>query len=66
VQELRSLSEWLEGRVWCSPERHGTLTGVFKSQIDWFPLEPCSIRPTQGYNRLPLVEARERILVPAV
>ncbi len=48
VQELRKLSEWSEGQVWCSPERHGTLTGVFKSQIDWLPLEVGSIRPTQG------------------
>ena len=48
VQELRSLSAWSEGQVWCSPERHGTLTGVFKSQIDWLPLEIGSLRPTQG------------------
>ncbi|CAM5567899.1 arsenical resistance protein ArsH [Eoetvoesiella caeni] len=48
VQELRKLSEWSEGQVWCSPERHGTLTGVFKSQIDWLPLEIGSVRPTQG------------------
>jgi arsenic resistance protein ArsH len=48
VQELRALSEWSEGHVWCSPERHGTLTGVFKSQIDWLPLSVGSIRPTQG------------------
>lgn len=48
VQELRRLSEWSEGQVWCSPERHGTLTGVLKSQIDWLPLELGSVRPTQG------------------
>ncbi|MEC4718403.1 arsenical resistance protein ArsH [Noviherbaspirillum sp. CPCC 100848] len=48
VQELRSLSTWSEGQVWCSPERHGAMTGVFKSQIDWLPLEMGSIRPTQG------------------
>jgi arsenic resistance protein ArsH len=48
VQELRKLSEWSEGQVWCSPERHGTLTGVFKSQIDWLPLEIGAVRPTQG------------------
>ena len=48
VQELRKLSEWSEGQVWCSPERHGTLTGVFKSQIDWLPLNIGSVRPTQG------------------
>jgi len=48
VQELRDLSNWSEGQVWCSPERHGTITGVFKSQIDWLPLNTGSIRPTQG------------------
>lgn len=48
VQELRALSEWSEGQVWCSPERHGNITGVFKTQIDWLPLSVGSIRPTQG------------------
>lgn len=48
VAELRALSNWSEGQVWCSPERHGTLSGVFKSQIDWLPLEVGSVRPTQG------------------
>ena len=48
VQELRRLSLWSEGQVWCSPERHGTLTGIFKSQIDWLPLEVGATRPTQG------------------
>ena len=48
VMELRELSEWSEGQVWCSPERHGTLTAVFKNQIDWLPLESGGVRPTQG------------------
>jgi arsenic resistance protein ArsH len=48
VQELRALSLWSEGQVWVSPERHGTVTGVFKNQIDWLPLEEGSVRPTQG------------------
>jgi arsenic resistance protein ArsH len=48
VQELRALSEWSEGQVWTSPERHGAMTGVMKSQIDWIPLSVGSIRPTQG------------------
>lgn len=48
VQELRALSQWSEGQVWCSPERHGAMTGVMKSQIDWIPLSVGSIRPTQG------------------
>ncbi|CAO4157054.1 arsenical resistance protein ArsH [Methylorubrum thiocyanatum] len=48
VQELRQLSLWSEGQVWVSPERHGNLTGVMKSQIDWLPLSEGSVRPTQG------------------
>ncbi|APT34581.1 NADPH-dependent FMN reductase ArsH [Methylobacterium phyllosphaerae] len=48
VQELRDLSIWSEGHVWVSPERHGNLTGVMKSQIDWLPLSEGSVRPTQG------------------
>src|SRR3546814_1353366 len=42
------LSNWVEGEVVLSPERTGNLTGVFKSQIDWLPLEVGSVRPTQG------------------
>jgi arsenical resistance protein ArsH len=48
VAELRELSFWSEGQVWCSPERHGAITGVFKSQIDWIPLSVGGMRPTQG------------------
>ena len=48
VRALRDLSIWSEGQVWVSPERHGTLTGVMKSQIDWLPLSEGSVRPTQG------------------
>jgi arsenical resistance protein ArsH len=48
VQELRASSLWSEGQVWCSPEMHGAVTGVFKNQIDWLPLESAGVRPTQG------------------
>ncbi|CAE7242192.1 arsH [Symbiodinium natans] len=48
VQELRNLSKWSEGHVWVSPEMHGCITGVFKNQIDWLPLNTGSVRPTQG------------------
>lgn len=48
VQELRGLSRWSDGHVWCSPEQHGNLTAVFKNQIDWIPLSTGSMRPTQG------------------
>ncbi|MFC5069071.1 arsenical resistance protein ArsH [Flaviflagellibacter deserti] len=48
VRELRELSQWSEGQVWCSPERHGTISGVMKAQIDWIPLSVGSVRPTQG------------------
>jgi arsenic resistance protein ArsH len=48
VVELRTLCEWSEGHVWTSPERHGAITGVFKNQIDWLPLNSGAVRPTQG------------------
>lgn len=48
VQELRDLSQWSEGQVWVSPERHGAMTGILKAQIDWIPLAIGSVRPTQG------------------
>jgi len=48
VVELRELCLWSEGQVWCSPERHGTVTAVMKNQIDWIPLEMGAIRPSQG------------------
>ena len=48
VQELRDLSAWSEGQVWCSPERHGAMTGIMKAQIDWIPLTIGAVRPTQG------------------
>ena len=48
VQELRDLMTWSEGQVWCSPERHGSMTGVMKAQIDWVPLAMGAVRPTQG------------------
>lgn len=48
VQELRELVIWSEGQVWCSPERHGAMTGIMKAQIDWIPLSMGAVRPTQG------------------
>ena len=48
VVELRELCLWSEGQVWCSPERHGAVTGVMKNQIDWIPLEQGAVRPSQG------------------
>jgi arsenic resistance protein ArsH len=42
VVELRALCLWSEGQVWCSPERHGTVTGVMKNQIEG------AVRPSQG------------------
>ncbi|MNH21023.1 NADPH-dependent FMN reductase [compost metagenome] len=48
VQQLRDLVLWSEGQVWCSPERHGALSAVFKAQIDWIPLALGAVRPTQG------------------
>jgi len=48
VKELRDLVAWCEGMVWCSPERHGAMTGIMKAQIDWIPLTLGAVRPTQG------------------
>ncbi|UFW85934.1 arsenical resistance protein ArsH [Bradyrhizobium barranii] len=48
VAELRELSAWSEGQVWSSPERHGSITGIMKAQIDWIPLAIGAVRPTQG------------------
>jgi arsenical resistance protein ArsH len=48
VQELRALSLWSEGQVWSSPELHGNISGLLKTQIDWIPLELGAVRPTQG------------------
>lgn len=48
LRELREHSLWSEGQVWCSPERHGTITAVMKNQIDCLPLNYGGLRPTQG------------------
>lgn len=48
VKELRELMMWSEGQIWCSPERHGSITGIMKSMIDWVPLSIGGMRPTQG------------------
>ncbi|KAA8726784.1 arsenical resistance protein ArsH [Ewingella americana] len=48
VAELRELVLWSEGMVWCSPERHGAMTGMMKAQIDWIPLSMGAVRPSQG------------------
>ncbi|KWV74451.1 NADPH-dependent FMN reductase [Pseudomonas fluorescens] len=48
VKELRDLVLWSEGQVWCSPERHGAMSAVFKAQIDWIPLSMGAVRPSQG------------------
>ncbi len=48
VQELRELSLWSEAQVWSSPELHGNLSGLMKTQIDWIPLSIGAVRPTQG------------------
>ena len=48
VRELRDLVAWCEGMVWSSPERHGAMTGLMKTQVDWIPLSEGAVRPTQG------------------
>lgn len=48
VTQLRETVQWAEGMVWSSPERHGAMTGLMKTQIDWIPLSLGAVRPTQG------------------
>ena len=68
VAELRALSLWSEGQVWCSPERHGTITGVMKSQIDWLPAGGTRRAPhpgpdaggDAGVGRLAILQRRQR------
>jgi arsenic resistance protein ArsH len=48
VKELRELVNWSEAQVWSTPEIHGNMSGVMKTQIDWIPLSDGAIRPTQG------------------
>lgn len=48
VLELQELVQWADGMIWCSPERHGAMTGLMKTQIDWIPLSIGAVRPTQG------------------
>ncbi len=48
VAELHKLVSWCDGMVWSTPELHGAMTGIMKTQIDWIPLSLGSVRPTQG------------------
>lgn len=48
IQELRELVLWSEAQVWSSPELHGNMSSIMKTQIDWIPLSMGAIRPTQG------------------
>ena len=48
VVELRELVHWSEAQIWSSPEIHGNMSGVMKTQIDWIPLSLGAVRPTQG------------------
>jgi arsenic resistance protein ArsH len=60
VQELRELATWSEGQVWCSPERHGAMSGIMKAQIDWIPLslafqefdDDGRMKPSAYYDRV--------------
>ena len=54
VREPRDWS-WSEGMVWSSPQRHGAMTGLMKTQIDWNPLSEGAVRPTQG-KTLPVMQ----------
>ena len=62
VQELRSLTEWSEGQVWCSPERHGAMTGDHESPDRLDTLEFGAVRPTQG-KTLAVMQVSGRLAV---
>lgn len=47
VHELRAHSLWSEAQVWCSPERHGQITGIMKAQIDHLPLAYKACAPSR-------------------
>ena len=44
IAELPVLMQWSEGQAWCSPERHGSMSAVFKAQIDWVSLAMGAVR----------------------
>ena len=48
VTELRGLVRWCDRMIWSSPERHGAMSSVMKTQIDWIPLSEGAVRPSQG------------------
>lgn len=66
VRELHELVRWAEGMIWSSPERHGAMSGLMKTQIDWIPLSMGAMRPTQGktlavmqVSGIPVIQRRE-------
>ena len=50
VLELAELTNWSDGHVWCSPEHHGSMSGVMKLIIDYLP----SGKQTSGVRGKPL------------
>lgn len=48
VQELYKLTKWSNAQVWCSPEFHGNMTGMFKNIIDWMPCQGGAAESTEG------------------
>lgn len=48
IAELREHAIWSDAMVWSTPETHGQMSGLMKSQIDHIPLSIGSVRPTQG------------------
>ena len=48
VQELYELTKWSNAQVWCSPEFHGNMTGMFKNIIDWMPCNGGAAQSTEG------------------
>ena len=50
VKELHDLLAWSEGMVWCSPERHGSMSSIFNRKLTGFHWQ--AVRFAQRKERL--------------
>lgn len=48
VKRLLELVEWSDGHFWSSPEHHGAISGLLKTQIDHIPISIEQALLTQG------------------
>ena len=50
VKELHELLAWSEGMVWCSPERHGSMSSIPKAFLEFE--EDGSMKDSSFYTRI--------------